>query len=164
MWQCRSITHKPINNQYIMFTKLKNSFVDKVRYTSNGARFIHIPQWIRRRGAKNLWCILNPMFVVGLSAGDTHYKHRIWYALVWFQNLFRVYPPFPSTPVLACISPPGHSECIWWRHQMETFSALLALCAGNLPVTGEFPSQRPVTRSFGVFFDMRQIKRLSKQS
>ena len=25
------------------------------------------------------------------------------------------------------------------RHQMETFSALLALCAGNVPVTGEFP-------------------------
>ena len=36
---------------------------------------------------------------------------------------------------------------------METFSALLALCAGNSPVTGEFPSQRPVTRSFDVFFD-----------
>ena len=35
----------------------------------------------------------------------------------------------------------------WWRHQMETFSALLALCAGNSPVTGEFPSQRPVTKS-----------------
>ena len=31
---------------------------------------------------------------------------------------------------------------------METFSALLALCEGNSPVTGEFPSQRPVTRSF----------------
>ena len=43
----------------------------------------------------------------------------------------------------------------WWRHQMETFSALLALCAGNSPVTGEFPSQRPVTRSFDVFFDLR---------
>ena len=27
----------------------------------------------------------------------------------------------------------------WWRHQMETFSALLALCAGNSPVPGEFP-------------------------
>ena len=25
----------------------------------------------------------------------------------------------------------------WWRHQMETFSALLAICAGNSPVTGE---------------------------
>ena len=47
---------------------------------------------------------------------------------------------------------------------METFSALLALCAGNSPVTGEFPAQRPVTRSFGVFFDLRLNKRLSKQS
>ena len=35
---------------------------------------------------------------------------------------------------------------------METFSTLLALCAGNSLVTGEFPSQRPVTRSFDVFF------------
>ena len=42
----------------------------------------------------------------------------------------------------------------WWRHQMETFSALLALCAGNSPVSDEFPSQRPVTRSFNVFFDL----------
>ena len=31
------------------------------------------------------------------------------------------------------------------RHQMETFSALLAICAGNSPGTGEFPTQRPVT-------------------
>ena len=36
---------------------------------------------------------------------------------------------------------------------METFSALLAICAGNSMVTGEFPAQRPVPRSFGVFFD-----------
>ena len=47
---------------------------------------------------------------------------------------------------------------------METFSALLALCVGNSPVAGEFPTQRPVTRSFGVFFDLRLNKRLSKQS
>ena len=52
----------------------------------------------------------------------------------------------------------------WRRHQMETFSALLALCVGNSPVTDEFPSQRPVTRSFDVFFDLRLNKRLSKQS
>ena len=32
---------------------------------------------------------------------------------------------------------------------METF------CAGNSSVTGEFPAQRPVTRSFDVFFDLR---------
>ena len=44
------------------------------------------------------------------------------------------------------------SASAWWRHQMETFSALLVLCAGNSPVIGEFPSQRPVTRSFDVCF------------
>ena len=38
---------------------------------------------------------------------------------------------------------------------MEMFSALLALCAGNSSVTGEFPTQRPVTGSFDVFFDLR---------
>ena len=47
----------------------------------------------------------------------------------------------------------------WWRHQMETFSALLVLCAGNSPIAGEFPSQRPVTRSFDVFSDLRLNKR-----
>ena len=54
------------------------------------------------------------------------------------------------------------SKIAWWRHQMETFSALLAICAGNSPVPGEFPAQRPVTRSFDVFFDLRPNKRLSK--
>ena len=51
----------------------------------------------------------------------------------------------------------------WWRHQMETFSALLAVCAGNSPVHCELPTQRPVTRSFDVYFDLRPNKRLSKQ-
>ena len=46
---------------------------------------------------------------------------------------------------------------------METFSALLAICAGNSPVPGEFHTQRPVTRSFDVFFDLHPNKRLSKQ-
>ena len=43
-----------------------------------------------------------------------------------------------------------------WHHQMETFSALLGLCAGNSQVTGEFPSQRPVTQ--GCFFDLRPYR------
>ena len=51
----------------------------------------------------------------------------------------------------------------WWRHQMETFSVLLVLCEGNSQVTSEFPSQRPVTWSFDVFFDLRLNKQLSKQ-
>ena len=43
---------------------------------------------------------------------------------------------------------------------MEAFSALLAICAGNSPIPGEFPAQRPVTRSFHVFFDLRLNKPL----
>ena len=56
-------------------------------------------------------------------------------------------------------------EChwTWWRHQMDTFSALLAICAGTSSVTDELPAQRPATRSFDVFFDMHLNKRLSKQ-
>ena len=45
---------------------------------------------------------------------------------------------------------------------METFSALLAICAGNSPVAAEFPTQRPVTWSFDVFFGLRPNKRLSE--
>ena len=37
-----------------------------------------------------------------------------------------------------------------WRHQTETFFALLSLCVGNPPGTGGFPSQRAVTRTFDV--------------
>ena len=52
----------------------------------------------------------------------------------------------------------------WWRLQMETLSALLAICATNSLVPGEFPPQRPVTWSFYVFVDLHPNKRLSKQS
>ena len=52
----------------------------------------------------------------------------------------------------------------WWRHQRETFSALLAICAEISRVTGDFPAQRPVARSFDSFFDLGLNKRLSKQS
>ena len=47
---------------------------------------------------------------------------------------------------------------------METFSALLAICAGNSPVSDEFPAQSQVTRSFDVFFNLRLTQRLSKQA
>ena len=74
---------------------------------------------------------------------------------------FRVTVLMPTPYMHTCSRRPGTA---WWRHQLETFSALLAICAGNSPVTGEFHAQRPVTRSFDVFFDLRLNKRLSKQS
>ena len=42
-----------------------------------------------------------------------------------------------------------HDDAIKWKH----FSCLLVLYEGNPPVTDGFPSQRPVTRSFDIFFE-----------
>ena len=55
-------------------------------------------------------------------------------------------------------------QCIysWWRHQIVTSSALLVFCAANSPVTGEFPAQRPVARSFDISFDLQLNQQLSK--
>ena len=63
--------------------------------------------------------------------------------------------------LLACSS--SHIPSTWWCHQIETFSTLLALCERNSLVTGEFPSQRPVTQSFDGFFDLHSKKQLNKQ-
>ena len=59
---------------------------------------------------------------------------------------------------------PSQKAKTGWRHQMKTLSVLLALYARNSPVTAEFPAQRPVTRNFDVFFDLRLNKKLNKQS
>ena len=68
----------------------------------------------------------------------------------WILNL--VTDGFPSESYIMMTSSNGN------------ISLLLAICAGNSPVTGEFPTRRPVTRSFDVFFDLRLNKRLIKQS
>ena len=82
-----------------------------------------------------------------------------------YSERFRFpFSPGPCYILGQCSFGPLPSAFSRWRHQMESFSALLALCAGNSPVNGEFPTQRPVTRSFDVFFDLRPNKRLSKQS
>ena len=45
----------------------------------------------------------------------------------------------------------------------ENIFRVTCFCAGNSPVPGEFSAQRPVTRSFDVFFDLHLDKQLSKQ-
>ena len=84
--------------------------------------------------------------------------------LAWaIAIVFLVNHDFQSNVQGIC-STDAAADTAWWRHQMRKFSALLAICAGNSPVTGEFPTQRRMTRSFDVFFDLRLYKRLSKQS
>ena len=58
---------------------------------------------------------------------------------MWYATLAAIAAHQTDIPLL-------HEDVIKWKH----FSALLAICAGNPPVTGEFPSERPVTRSFDI--------------
>ena len=73
------------------------------------------------------------------------------------------YLTFRSSVMHTCFAELGELFT-WWHHQMETFSVLLAICVGNSLVTGKFPAQRPVMRSFNIFFDLRLNEQLSKQS
>ena len=84
----------------------------------------------------NPWSCAIPWCLLGL---DIHRIQWLWEAHLW-------------------------RGVLWRRHQMEAFAALLAICAGHPLVTGEFPGQRPMRRSFDVFIDLRLNKRLSKQS
>ena len=96
----------------------------------------------------------------------------IWFAEMWttFCNINHIQKNISASVTAMLLlwryllDPLNHFHISWWRHQMETFSALLILCAGNSPVPGEIPAQRPVTRSLDAFFDLRLNKRLSKQS
>ena len=91
---------------------------------------------------------------------DRNLNWKPWWVVEWNWNWKERNWPWNWIEKMQ-ILPPGESL---WHHQMKIFSALLALCAGISPVPGDFPSQRPVTRSFDVFFDLRPNKRLSKLS
>ena len=85
------------------------------------------------------------------------YSMEVSYVLEYcVSNLCRMFP-------LNIVSI-GDRRIPWWRHQMETSSALLAICAGNSPVPGEFPTQRPVTQSFDIFFDLYLNKQLNRRA
>ena len=92
-----------------------------------------------------------------------------------FRRLYGIITPARiHTPFCFQIRPKSQSIACDWPRDMGcmlrmmtslngNISALLALCAGISPVTGEFPSQRPVTRSFNIFSDMHRNKWLNKQ-
>ena len=116
-------------------------------------------------------------FVREIHRGPVNFPHKwpVTRKMFPFDDvimLFNGNPPivngFPSLTARGdqkvSLSRCHHEIEAWWRHQMTSFSALLAICAGNSPVPGEFPAQRPVTRSFDIFFGLRLNKRLSKQS
>ena len=99
-----------------------------------------------------------------LSPGNISWltQHGQWHPQMWTQT--SQYISGTDIEVARPRQGSNGQASPWWRHQMETFSALLAVCVGNSPAPGEFPAQRPVTWSFDAFFDLRLNKWLSKQS
>ena len=119
----------------------------------------------------NMFDFLTPIFTVfrlslNYSRNPIYSAHVIYWYLIYTQKCLHtsglsVWLAIKMKHETAGTSLIGSP---WWRHQMKTFSALMALCVGNSPLTREFPSQRSVTRSFDFFFDLRLNKQLSKQS
>ena len=94
--------------------------------------------------------------IIRTSVEQDWYRHM---ASLWPEVFNMTWPEDQATMKLISLDDVEKmSAC--HRNMMTSsngnFSTLLAICAGNSPVPGEFPAQRPVTRSFGVFFDLRQ--------
>ena len=115
--------------------------------------------WPLIAATKTLYFALLIIFKHILLLPISHYSALICYSFTMLRPTHCIYFEAKKHRTMH-----GLPWITWWRNQMETFSALLAICAGNSPVPGDFPTQRPVTRSFDVYFDMRPNKRLSKQS
>ena len=94
------------------------------------------------------------VFLIETAPWSQWFCCHIWFIPVW--EIRMIIKTWQSVYSAIAVKP-------WWLHQMETYSALLVICAGNSPVPSEFPAQRPVTRSFDVFFDLSLNKQLSKQ-
>ena len=58
---------------------------------------------------------------------------------------------------------PGQETVHMMTSSNENISRVTGPLCGEFTGPGEFPTQRPVKRSFDVFFDLRLNKRLSKQ-
>ena len=129
-------------------------------------------------------------FVWGIHRGPVNSPRKwpVTRKLFPFDDVIMSYSIF--LPVLCCASQGIPVACcvalLWWnqvvtQYPTQSLSALIVLCLtmmtssnGNIfrvtgPMCGEFtgpgdfPAQRPATRSFDVFFDLRLYKRLSKQ-
>ena len=79
------------------------------------------------------------MKILSYHYTDFHYESE---TVSWLYYLYNGCPIPEKTTFILSWGPgriSGYIFLAWWRHQMETFSPLLAICAGNSPVPGEFP-------------------------
>ena len=115
--------------------------------------------WSRWRGKRSRHSrrMRNPQFYVSGKRPMSVYLHARVYTN-WEATLGWITPisNISNKRVMAPMASVRHDDVIKWKH----FRVTGHLC-GDSPVRGEFPAQRPVTRSFDSFFDLRLNKRLS---
>ena len=120
----------------------------------------HSRRWWFETPSRSLWHRCNVTYIC------FKFNHMSCHLSTLCDSVFAKSPKWQTNcqdkRITVLLNPIGMCSS-WWRHQMETFSALLTLCAGNSPIAGEFPSRRPVTRSFDYFY-LGLNKRLSKHS
>ena len=157
IWHCETSfneTGSYTQSEYLPSSSIKYLF----RLNASDSNWCWRHWWSHTCFASEMWLLFNP------STQGLHSSHPV----------NRIFIQFLLGSLQTCLCEGADvvftgTHCVrsrcniaWWRYQVESFSALLALCAGNSPVTGEFPSQRPWTRSFDVLFDLCLNKRLSK--
>ena len=96
--------------------------------------------WINNGEAGDLRCHRThyDCTVMSHSFSSVPHHHQPNYDWCYFPCLYRM--SFLAKLCLYChqhVQDARPLNDTWNRHQMKTFSALLALCAGNSPVTGE---------------------------
>ena len=83
-----------------------------------------------------------------------------YYTVEYDTSQISVLIPYISIGQQTTHAAPHHMMTSW----IGNIFRVTGHCAGNPPIPNEFPAQKPVARSFDVFFDLRLNKRLSKQS
>ena len=100
----------------------------------------------------------DPFLLCWWTVSREYWIFPIYYTI--FSGAWDVYLSW----VLNCTKTQIHTAP---QHMMTSLNGnifrVTDLLCGEFTGPGEFPSQRPVTRSFDVFFDMRLNQRLSKQ-
>ena len=155
MKQCWNIVNLTLSLQWI-FTRNSYIFISKYRLGDSG-HFISVPQCVKIQvlytllKLRHCYCAVDTLASnsTRISAGtkltttfDIFSSRLLWLLrfLITIGHIWR------------------HLIWPWWHHHIEIFSASLVLCQGKPKVAGGFPSPRPMTWSFGVFFDLRSFE------
>ena len=84
---------------------------------------------------KEWYTCFRATFVI-YSKHSYHYQfHTKWHSMIYQTKIFLWNDA--SEFIAGDMISPFLALKAWWRHQMETFSVKLTICAGNSPVTGK---------------------------